>query len=297
MEVLIVLVDALIYSSWIFLIAVGLTLIYGVMRILNMAHGSFYAIGAYTAASIIVWYYGYYTNNFIALLLYIVSSIIIAIITGFILEKFLLRYMYGNDEVLMVLVTYAVLLMFEDIIKLVWGVDGYFAYQPYTMFGNISLGNVSFVGYDLFLILVALLIGFLLWFMINKTIVGKKILAVIFDREVSVCLGINVSKIFLFTFLLGCSLSAVAGALTAPAISVVPGIGVEVIIVSFAVVVIGGLGSIEGSLLGALIVGLARSFAIHYFPQFDLFVIYVVMALVLLFRPQGLFYKSVVRKI
>jgi branched-chain amino acid transport system permease protein len=295
--VLIILADGLIYASWLFIVAAGLTLVYGVMKILNMAHGSLYAIGAYTAASVVGWYFhgGYFPWGSFAL--FIGGAVLAGMLTGLLVERGLLRWMYGRDEVVMILVTYGVLLILEDTTKLIWGVDGYFAYQPYGLLGRIHLGNVTFAGYDLALIGVACVVGLILWFSLNKTRQGKLLRAVIHDREISMAMGINVNRIFLITFILGSALGALAGGLTAPTLSVAPGIGVEIIVLAFAVVVIGGLGSVGGAAVGALLVGLFRSLAIHTYPQFELFVIYGVMAAVLAVRPNGLFVTATARKI
>jgi branched-chain amino acid transport system permease protein len=292
-----ILVDGTIYFSWLFIVSIGLTLIYGVMRILNIAHGSFYALGAYTAASAVG---AYFAGNYPAagsFLLLIAAGVVVGTLVGFLLERGLLRAMYGRDEIVLVLVTYAAFLVFEDLIKLVWGVDPYFAYQPYALLGRISIGGIGFAVYDLGLLALAILVGTVAWWALNRTQRGKLLLAVIHDREISAAMGINVSRMFTTTFVIGATLGALGGALTAPGISVVPGIGVDVIVLAFAVSVIGGLGSIAGAAIGALIVGLARASAVHLLPQVELFVIYAVMAIVLAFRPQGLFGRAAARKI
>lgn len=297
MTLLAILVDGLIYASWLFIAAAGLTLIYGVMRILNMAHGSFYAVGAYTAASLIGWYFTKGYAPWGSFLVLIGSAIVAGALTALAVERGILRLMYGRDEVVMILVTYGVLLILEDAIKLVWGVQSYVAFQPYALLGRTKAGLVTFANYDLALIAVAALIAAVLWWSLNRTRQGKLLRVVIHDREVAVALGINVTRVFIVTFMLGGILGALAGALTAPGLSVVPGIGVEVIVLAFAVVVIGGLGSVAGALVGALLVGIARAAAVHLLPQVELFVIYGVMALVLAVRPEGLFARVVARKI
>jgi len=295
---LVILIDGLVYSSWLFVVAAGLTLVYGVMKVLNMAHGSFYAIGAYSAASLVGWYFnGPHTAPWGSFAIFITGAILAGVVTGFVVERGLLRWMYGRDEVVMILVTYGVLLILEDATKLFWGVDAYFAYQPYGMVGRVRIGGITFAGYDLALILVAVLVGMGLWFSLNRTRQGKLLRAVIHDREISRAMGINVNRVFIVTFVLGSGLGALAGGLTAPSLSVAPGIGIEIIILAFAVVVIGGLGSVGGAAIGALLVGLCRALAVHTYPQFELFVIYGVMAAVLVVRPKGLFVTVTARKI
>jgi branched-chain amino acid transport system permease protein len=216
---------------------------------------------------------------------------------GPVIERGLLRFMYGRDEVVLVLVTYALFLILEDAVKLVWGVESYFVSEPYGLLGTIELGDLSYPTYSAVLVVVAIAVGLGLRFGIYGTRYGKLLLAVIHDREVSAALGIDVRRMYLVTFTIGTTLAAIGGALTAPTVSVVPGMGVEVIVLAFAVVVIGGLGSMPGAALGALIVGLVRSAAVHVLPEVELFSIYLVMALVLAVRPRGLFVAAEARKI
>lgn len=295
-----IVIDGSIYASWLFLVAAGLTVIYGVMRILNMAHGSFYAIGAYSAASLTGWYFAAETgySPYWSYLLLVGCAIVAGLLVGVLVEQGLLRFLQGRDEILMVIVTYALLLILEDLTKLVWGVNPYFAYQPYRLLGQSSItSTLRFANYDLLLVAVALAVGALAWWALNRTDKGRLLRAVIHDREIATAMGVNVQLMFGATFAIGSMLGALAGALTAPAISVTPGIGVEVIVLAFAVVVVGGLGSIGGAAAGAVLVGLARSFAVHLAPEVELFVIYGVMFLVLAFRPQGLFGQIQARKI
>ena len=212
-------------------------------------------------------------------------------------ERGLLRFYYGRDEVLLVLVTYAMFLMLEDVTKLIWGANPYYVSEPYGLFGNIDIGSQSYVGYDLFLMALAVVVGLVVWWGLNRTRFGKIVTAVIHSPEVASSMGIQVSRVYMVAFAIGIFLAALGGAFTAPMISVQPGVSVGVIIISFAVVIIGGLGSIEGAAIGALIVGLARAMAVHLMPVAELFSVYVVMALVLMFRPEGLFQRIQARKI
>lgn len=181
--------------------------------------------------------------------------------------------------------------------KLAFGVSPYFADKPYALLGQVRLGGVTYAWYPFLLAGIALGSGALLWGTINCTRFGKIIVSVVEDREVCAALGVNVPRVSTFAFVLGAILAALGGAFTAPMFSVVPGIGVEVIVLAFAVVAIGGMGSVGGAALGSLLVGLARAAAIHLFPELEFFAIYLVMALVLLVRPQGLFGEVQVRKI
>lgn len=292
-----IILDGLGFAAWLFLSSVGLTLIYGVMRILNISHGAFYALGAYSAA----WAVGLYTQtgNTIALTYLIIplAAIIVGTLVGLLVERGLLRFMYGQEEVLMVLVTYAVFLILEDVTKLVWGTESYVAYQPAYWLGTIDVVGIPYTIYKFLIIAVALSVGAGLYWGLNHTRAGKLLLVVIHDREMSAALGINVTLFFTVTFVIGTTLGALGGALTAPEISVVPGIGAEVIVMAFAVIVIGGMGSVGGAMIGAVIVGFARALSVHLYPPIEMFSIYLVMAMVLAIKPYGLFALAEGRKI
>jgi branched-chain amino acid transport system permease protein len=277
--------------------AVGLTLIYGVMKIVNLTHGSFYALGAYAGASFTgAWIaHGYPPMLSYAVLL--AAAIIITLVFAPLIERGILRFMYAKEEVVILLITYALFLILEDVIKLVWGVDPYFISEPYGLLGSFDVGEMTYPTYNLILVGIAIVAGVGLTLLLRGTRIGKLLLTVIHDPEVSRAMGINVDRFYLVTFTFGSMLAAIGGAFTAPTVSVVPGLGVEIIVLSFAVVVIGGLGSLPGAALGAVIVGLVRSATIHYVPALELFVIYFVMAMVLAFRPRGLFSLAEPRKI
>ncbi|MBX2854659.1 MAG: branched-chain amino acid ABC transporter permease [Rhodobacteraceae bacterium] len=282
-----------------FIVSVGLTLVFGVLGILNLAHGSLYAIGAYAAASAVGLYFTlggdvFPLGSYAAMIL---AALLVAVVVAPILERGLLRHFYHRDEVLGVLVTYGVFLILEDVIKLIWGVEPLFVFEPYDLLGTIEAGPLFYVAYDFLVIAAAVVTGILVWYFLNGTNRGKVVLAVIHDREMSQTMGVNVDRVFMLAFGAGVFLAALGGALTAPMISVSPGIGVNVIIVAFAVIIIGGLGSIEGAALGAVMVGIARAASVHLVPELELFIIYFVMAIVLVFRPEGLFVKTQTRKI
>lgn len=300
MEVLAyIVVDGLIYGAWLFIVSVGLTLVFGVLGILNLAHGSLYAIGAYATASAVGLYFSLGGEHFPlgSYAAMIAASIIVALLLGPLLERGLLRYFYDRDEVIAVLVTYGVFLILEDVMKWIWGVEPLFVHEPYDLLGNVEIGPLYYVTYDFLIIAISIITGFAVWFVLNRTRQGKVVLAVIHDREMSQTMGVNVDRVFVIAFSAGVFLAALGGALTAPMISVSPGIGVNVIIVAFAVIIIGGLGSIEGAAIGALLVGLARAASVHLLPEIELFIIYFVMAIVLVFKPEGLFQKTRARKI
>jgi branched-chain amino acid transport system permease protein len=290
-------VDGVIYSAWLFTAALGLTLIYGVMKIVNVTHGSFYALGAYAAASLTGAWFARGYPPMLSYLVLLVAAVLVSVAVAPLIERGILRFMYAKDEVVILLITYALFLVLEDVIKLVWGVNPYYIAQPYALLGSFTVGGLAHPTYNLILVALALVAGLGLAWMLNSTRVGKLLRAVIHDPEVSRAMGINVNRYYLVTFTFGSMLAALAGAFTAPTVSVVPGLGVDIIVLSFAVVVIGGLGSLPGAALGAVIVGMVRSLSVHYLPQVELFVIYFVMAMVLALRPRGLFSLAEPRKI
>jgi branched-chain amino acid transport system permease protein len=292
-----ILTDGLVYAAYLFIVAIGLTLIFGVMKILNVTHGSFYAFGAYGAATAV----GIYTAGdwpaALGFLFMLAFAMAIGIVMGIILERGLLRLVYGRDEVVVVLVTYATFLILEDVIVLIWGAQSYGAFQPMVSAGNTEVGELVLSNYDIVLVAIATALALAIGWALRYTRQGRLLTAVIFDRETAAAFGINVKRVYTVTFLIGAALGALGGAVMAPKISVTLGIGVEVIVLAFAVVAIGGMGSIEGALVGALIVGICRAAAVHLMPQIELFVIYAVMALVLVARPYGLFVRAQPRKI
>jgi branched-chain amino acid transport system permease protein len=271
--------DGLIYAAWLFLIALGLSLIYGVLRVLNIAHGSFYALGAYGAASLIglygrqdFWPYGIY-------LMLPLAALVVGGTVGPLVERGVLRWMYAREPIYQLLATYALFLIFEDLVKLIWGVDPIYAYAPYTLLGEVSIGAITYPGYSLLLIGTAVVVGVLVGVFIRRSRTGRVVVAMIEDPEMSTALGVDVPRMSVLAFTLGTVLAA------------------EVIVLAFAVVVIGGLGSLEGAAVGALLIGLLRAATVHLIPVLELFVIYLVMALVLILRPRGLWGRLEIRRL
>jgi branched-chain amino acid transport system permease protein len=294
-EVVIVLLNGVLFASYLFLVSAGLTFIYGVMRILNVAHGSLYGLGAYTGAWLVLrlWPGGSGPLapawSYVVLLL---GGIFVGITVGPLLERVFIRRISDKGEVIPLILTFALFLILEDVMKLIWGVDPYLADMPYSMLGSISLAGVSYPIYQCLLPVVALVAAVWMWFIVNSTRFGKLVIAVIADREISGAMGVNVPRIYTFAFSVGAVLAAVGGAFVAPMSSVVPGI-----ILAFAVTTIGGLGSVPGAGIGAVLVGLLRAVAVQRWPEFDLFVVYALMALILLIKPRGLFGGVEVRRI
>ena len=294
---LVVALDGLTYASWLFLVSAGLTFTYGVLRVLNLAHGNLYALGAYLGATLVLRYAATGSMPALAYGLLFVAAVVVGLIVGPLIERVFLRRVYSRDEEVQLLLTFSISLILEDVVKLVWGVNPIFADMPYSYLGRVRLGGINYAWYPFLLTAIAFAVGGILWLVVTRTRLGKVLAAVIADREVSLTLGINVPRVYTWAFTAGAVLAALGGALTAPMFSLAPGVGAEVLVTSFAVIAIGGLGSIGGAALGSIIVGLARSAAVYFFPELDLFAIYLIMALVLLFRPQGLFGEIEVRRI
>ena len=292
-----ILLDGLQFSSYLFIVSAGLTIIFGVMKILNVAHGSFYAWGAYTAAFFIGKFSDMGLPDALGFLIILAAAIVVGVILGFIIEQGILKHMYERDEVLIVLATFGLFLVLEDIILIAFGTDPYFACQPMALLESVELGGITRDVYGITLIGVAAIVAVGCWWLLNKTKWGTLLKAVIFDREMGISMGINVPLVYTLTFIGGAILGGLGGAYIAPTISVAPGLGTEVIVLSFAVVVVGGMGSIAGAAIGSLIIGLLRAIAVHELPQVELFVVFAVMAVVLVFRPEGLFAPAKPRKI
>ena len=195
------------------------------------------------------------------------------------------------------LLTFSIFLILDDLMKLIWGTKPLFVSEPYTLLGEFSLSGIRYSWYQVLLIVVAILFGGALVWAVRGTRIGKIVVSVINDREISQAIGINVNRINMFSFTLGAFCAALGGALVAPTIAVAPGFAVDATVLAFAVIAIGGMGNLEGAALGALIVGLLRAMAVHLLPEADLVVIYLAMIVVLVIRPQGLFGQVELRRI
>jgi branched-chain amino acid transport system permease protein len=227
----------------------------------------------------------------------LVGALIVGLTFGPIIERLFLRRIYGQAESIQLLLTFSIFLILDDLMKLIWGTKPMFVSEPYMLLGQFSMAGISYAWYHVLLIALSLVFGGALVWVVRGTRFGKLVVAVIHDREISVAVGINVNRIYTLAFTLGTLCAAVGGALIAPTISVVPGFAVDVTVLAFAVIAIGGMGSLEGAALGALIVGVSRALAIHLLPELELVAIYLIMVLVLLVRPQGLFGEVELRRI
>ncbi|HEV8530840.1 MAG TPA: branched-chain amino acid ABC transporter permease, partial [Methylomirabilota bacterium] len=204
---------------------------------------------------------------------------------------------YGRAEAIQLLLTFSIFLILDDLMKLIWGTKPLFVSEPYTLLGEFSLSGIRYSWYQVLLIAVAILFGGALVWAVRGTRIGKIVVSVINDREISQAIGINVNRINMLSFTLGAFCAALGGALIAPTIAVAPGFAVDATVLAFAVIAIGGMGNLEGAALGALMVGLLRAMAVHLLPEADLVVIYLAMIVVLVIRPQGLFGELQLRRI
>ncbi|MGH7419465.1 MAG: branched-chain amino acid ABC transporter permease [Candidatus Rokuibacteriota bacterium] len=283
--------NALLYSSVLFLIAGGLSLIYGVMRILNLAHGSLYAIGAFVTAWSIGAAAAAGAPNAVLFLLLPVGALAAAAV-GAALEPTLLRPFYKRPEEYQLLLTFGLLMILEDCLHLIWGPNPLSAGKVYQLVGSVSIGTARYPGYNLAVIAVGILSALALWAFIYRTRFGVVLRATSQNMRMASALGVNVNRIYIQAFTIGCFMAGLGGAIVVPGQSAVLGMGVEALVLAFVVVVIGGLGSLEGAFAGALIVGFLRETGIALFPEVELAVLYLIAAIVLLVRPAGLFGRA-----
>lgn len=292
-----IVMDGTVFAAVLFLISVGLTLVFGVLRILNISHGGLYAFGAYLATFLALRLLGIGGSPYLTYLMLLVGAVIVGVVAGPLIERAFLRRVYGRAEAIQLLLTFSIFLILDDLMKLIWGTKPMFVSEPYTLLGEFSLAGILYSWYQVLLIAVSVLFGGALVWAVRGTRFGKIVVSVINDREISQAIGINVNRIYTVAFTLGALSAALGGALIAPTIAVVPGFAVDATVLAFAVIAIGGMGSLEGAALGALIVGLLRALAVHLLPEADLVVIYLAMILVLVVRPQGLFGAVQLRRI
>jgi branched-chain amino acid transport system permease protein len=271
-------------ASFLFLTASGLSLIFGVLRILNFAHGSLYMVGAYATYQFVVWFGPGELTFWGAVVL---AATIVAVLGGLI-ERLLLRHLYSREELYQLLFTYALVLFLTDLVKVIWGVQQHSVSRPPSLSGAGLVLGATLPNYNLFIILLGPAIALALWLILQRTRAGRLIRAAVLDREMLGSLGVNVDLLYLGTFVLGSFLAGLAGALITPVAAIVPGMDAEIIIALFIIVVIGGLGSFWGTFLGAVIYGLVFSFGILLMPRFSLFAVGALMVAVLILRPTGL---------
>lgn len=269
-------------AMYLWLLAAGLTIVFGVLGVLNFAHGSLFMLGAYFAFT----FYGLWGVNF---WLAIILSLLTVGIVGYLMERFFLRHIYHLDHAYQLLLTFGFILIFDDAVKMVWGGVAKIPAMPSFFEGTIPVFGRLFPIYNIFIIGSGLLVALLLSMLFEKTWWGKIVRASASDREMASAIGVNIPTLFTGVFVFGAILGALGGALGTPVRVVAPGIGTAMIIQAFIITVIGGLGNLKGAFVGAVIVGVLSAYGILLFPVFELFLIFVIMAVVLMVKPHGLF--------
>jgi branched-chain amino acid transport system permease protein len=282
--------NALLYASVLFLIAGGLSLIYGVMRIVNLAHGNLFALGAFATASVVGQLFAGSQSAWLYLLL--PTGALVAAVVGAVLEPTLLRPFYRRPEEYQLLVTFGLLMVLEDFMRFAWGPYPISATVLFEKTGSLNVGDFVYPRYNLIVIVVGALAALFLWAFIYRTRFGVVLRATSQDMRRASALGVNVNLVYVEAFTIGCFMAGLGGAIVVPSQSAVLGMGVDALVLAFIVVVIGGLGSLEGALVGALIVGVVREIGITVFPELELAILYLIAAAVLLVRPAGLFGRA-----
>jgi branched-chain amino acid transport system permease protein len=288
---LIQLLNGVQYGLLLFLVASGLTLVFGIMGIINVAHGSFYMIGAYLAWSL--------TARLGSFWIAVPAAIVVTVVVGLLLEWLVIRRLYGRDHLYQVLLTYGLILVFEETRSLLWGDDVRGVAIPAALAGSIPLTEtLSYPVYRLWISGVCLAVALLMVWVIQKTRLGMTIRAGSADRQMVQSLGIDVHALYRVVFAAGITLAAFAGMVAAPVSAVAPGMGNQVLIVCFVIIVIGGMGSVKGAMLASLLIGLADTFGkvlhveiggVRVLPELSSMTVYLLMAAVLLWRPEGIF--------
>lgn len=283
------LMNGLYFASFLFLTSLGLSIILGVMGILNLAHGSMFAIGAFMAA----WVIGSFgakapmTIFFVGLF----AAMGVSGLMGLVMETSIIRPMYHRALEYQLLITFGALMLIEDLIKLVWGGTALYASKPFTVMGNMTLGDNQYPIYFIFVVMASIVAGLGVWLLMSKTRVGIMLRAISMDREMAKAMGIRVGRLNTLAFGIGAALAGLAGALIVPTTPALLGIGMDPLILAFIVVVLGGLGSLKGAMVGSLIVGETRSIGIVFFPEIELPLLFLIAVIILVFKPKGLFGK------
>ncbi|HWC94858.1 MAG TPA: branched-chain amino acid ABC transporter permease [Pseudolabrys sp.] len=279
------------HAAVLFLVAAGLQLVFGVQKIVNLACGSFYALGAYFGITFITYAHQLGVSDWLILPGLIISGVLLGFI-GPPIER-MLRAVYGRDESFQLLLTFALVLMFQDVFKFAWGANPRSLNSAYLLYGTITAGDFSIPVYNLLVIAAAIAVAAGFGAFLQRTNYGRILRATAENRVMAEALGVDVRRVYAVVFTLGAVLGTTAGALVVPTAAASLDMAIEFVVEAFAVVVIGGLGSMRGALAGALIVGLIRALSIVYFPEFEVLAIYVIVIAVLIFRPVGLFGRAV----
>ena len=279
--------NAVQYGLLLFLVASGLTLIFGIMGVINLAHGSFYMIGAYMAYALAPWVGVTFGGGFFMTL---VVGLLLSIAFGYLLEWSFFSFLYEREHLQQVLMTYGLILVFEELRSIIVGDDVHGVAAPAWLSGSVPLGDVmTYPTYRLFISAVCVAVALGLYFVLARTRLGMMIRAGASNREMVQVMGVNIKFLYRVVFAAGVALAVLAGMIAAPVSSVYPNMGGQVLIISFVVVVIGGIGSVRGALLASLLVGLVDTFGKVFFPEAAGVLVYLLMAAILLWKPEGLF--------
>lgn len=275
------LLNSLVFGSLLFMLAAGLSLIFGLMNVVNLAHGSFFMLGAFTAYAITQW-----SGNFwLALAIGWVPSAILAVL----IERFFIRPLYGRGHLDQVLMTFGFIYIFADVAHFLWGPDIRTVAPPDLLSGVLQVGDIFIPEYRLFLVLFGAAVAAGLWWFLDRSRIGAMVRAGVDDAATASGIGINVPLLFSSIFALGAALAAIGGIVASPILGVYLGMDIEILIPAFIVVVVGGMGSLRGALVASIVVALVDTFGKAYYPDYALFLVYSLMVVVLLTRPQGLF--------
>ena len=276
------------HAAILFLVAAGLQVVFGVQKIFNLACGSFYALGAYAGVSAVTAFASAGGPPWL-FIVPLVAAGLSAGLVGAVVERGLLRFVYDRDETFQLLLTFALVLMMEDVIRLTWGTAPRSTAGLYLVYGQARLLDATVPVYNLIVIAASVLIAGAIGWLLTRTAFGRIMRAAADNREMAEALGVDLRRVYVRVFTLGTALGTLGGALVIPATAAMSEMGIELIVEAFAVVVIGGLGSMRGALVGALIVGVLRAVAIAVYPELEMLLIYLIVIAVLLLRPRGLF--------
>ena len=283
-----VLMGGVFHASILFLVAAGLQVVFGVQKIFNLACGSFYALGAYVGVSAVQLYSSAGGPPWLFIIPLAVAGLLIGVV-GVVVERGLLRFVYDRDETFQLLLTFALVLMLEDIIRITWGTSPRSTSGLYLVYGQVRILGATVPVYNLIVVAASLLIAVAIGWLLTRTAFGRIMRATADNREMAEALGVDLRRVYMRVFTLGTALGTLGGALVIPATAAMSEMGIELIVEAFAVVVIGGLGSMRGAFVGALIVGILRAIAISVLPEIEMLLIYLIVIGVLVLRPRGLF--------
>jgi branched-chain amino acid transport system permease protein len=283
-----ILMSGIFHAAILFLVAAGLQVVFGVQKIFNLACGSFYALGAYAGISAVQWFTSAGGPPMLFVVPLAVAGLAVGVV-GLVVERGLLRFVYDRDETFQLLLTFALVLMLEDLIRMTWGTAPQSTSGLYLIYGQVRVLGATIPVYNLIVIGASLGIAAGIGWLLTRTAFGRIIRATADNREMAEALGVDMGRVYARVFTLGTALGTLGGALVIPATAAMSEMGIELIVEAFAVVVIGGLGSMRGAFVGALVVGVLRAVAISVYQELEMLLIYLIVIAVLVLRPRGLF--------